>query len=182
MTAEDSERHDRERSGRSDPARRWSPMAGWRAARCAASCGTGGSDLTFALWTEGPQATEGGPVLVSVTDFLIPRARDRVGAWAQGPGMRRLCASMPGAIGFWLWVKPLRRRSGSVSVWRSEEDLRRFIAWPSHVEIMRRYRGAGEVTSTSWWAERFDPARTWSAAERRLRGQDLELGHPGRRS
>jgi hypothetical protein len=139
--------------------------------------GLGGSDLTFTLWTDGPQHSGAGPVLVSVTDFLIPSARNRVGAWAQGPAMRRLCASMPGALGFWLWVKPLRRRSGSVSVWRGEDDLRRFVGWPSHVEIMRRYRDAGEVTATTWWAERFDAAQIWATAEPRLGGQDPELGH-----
>ncbi len=157
---------------------RQSPMTAGRTPRFASSRGAGGSDLTFALWTEGgPDASER-PVLVSVTDFLVPGARDRVAAWAQAPGMRRLCASMPGALGFWLWVKPLRRRSGSVSVWRSEDDLRRFVAWPSHVEIMRRYRGAGEVTATTWWASHFDAAQIWAAAQRRLNGRDLELGHP----
>ena len=33
---------------------------------------------------------------------------------------------------------------GSVSVWRSEDDLRRFVRWARHVAIMRRYRDAGE--------------------------------------
>jgi hypothetical protein len=153
-------------------------MAGEPTPRFAASRGSGASDLTFALWTEGPERADQAPVLVSVTDFLIPGARNRVAAWAQGPGMRRLCASMPGAIGFWLWVRPFRRRSGSVSVWRSEDDLRRFVGWPSHVEIMRRYRGVGEVTSTTWWAERFDAAQIWATAEPRLSGHDPELGHP----
>jgi hypothetical protein len=143
-----------------------------------ASRGAGGSDLTFAVWTDGRQDADPGPVFVSVTDFLIPSARNRVGAWAQGPAMRRLCTSMPGALGFWLWVKPLRRRSGSVSVWRGEDDLRRFVGWPSHVEIMRRYHGAGEVTAATWWAQSFDAAEIWTTAEPRLGGQDPELGHP----
>jgi hypothetical protein len=151
---------------------------GRRAPRFLASRGSGSSDLTFAVWTDGSQSAAPGPVLVSVTDFLIPSARDRIGAWARGPDMRRLCASMPGALGFWLWVKPLRRRSGSVSIWRGEDELRRFVAWPSHVEIMRRYRDAGEVTATTWWAERFDAAQIWTTAEPRRSGHDPELGHP----
>jgi hypothetical protein len=149
-----------------------------RTPRFVASRGSGGGDLTFAVWTDGPQDADPGPVLVSVTDFLIPSARIRLRAWAQGPGMRGLCASMPGSLGFWLWVKPLRRRSGSVSVWRGDDDLRRFVGWPSHVEIMRRFRDAGEVTATTWWVERFDAAQIWAAAERRLGGRDPELGHP----
>lgn len=142
-----------------------------------ATHGSGG-DFTFALWTDGLEHATLGPVLVSVTDFLIPSARNRMGAWAQAPGMRRLCASMPGGLGFWLWVKPLRRRSGSVSIWRDEHALRQFVGAPSHVAIMRRYRDAGEVTATTWWTEHLDAEQIWSAAEPRLDGQDPELGHP----
>jgi hypothetical protein len=160
-----------------DPPRRWR-ATDRRTPGFVASRGSGGDDLTFAVWTDGPKDADPGPVLVSVTDFLIPSARIRLRAWAQGPGMRRLCTSMPGSLGFWLWVKPLRRRSGSVSVWRGDDDLRRFVGWPSHLEIMRRFRDAGEVTATTWWVDRFDAAQVWAAAEQRLGGGDPELGHP----
>ena len=147
-----------------------------RAPRIAVSRAPGGLDLTIALWTEGPSGADGS-VLVSVTDFEVTDVRDRIGAWAQGLRLRRAWPSLPGAIGLWLWVKPLRRRSGSVSVWRSEEDLRRFVGWPRHVTIMRRYRGAGELTSATWWAEPFDAQQIWATAERRLTGRDPELAH-----
>jgi hypothetical protein len=147
-----------------------------RSPRIAVSRAPGGLDLTLALWTEGPSGADGS-VLVSVTDFEVLDLRDRIGAWVQGIRLRRAWPSMPGAIGLWLWVKPLSRRSGSVSVWRSEEDLRRFVGWPRHVAIMRRYRGAGELTSATWWAERFDAQQIWAAAERRLTGHDPELAH-----
>jgi hypothetical protein len=147
-----------------------------RSPRIAVSRAPGGLDLTLALWTEGPSGADGS-VLVSVTDFEVLDLRDRIGAWVQGIRLRRAWPSMPGAIGLWLWVKPLSRRSGSVSVWRSEEDLRRFVGWPRHVAIMRRYRGAGELSSATWWAERFDARQIWAAAERRLTGHDPELAH-----
>ena len=147
-----------------------------RSPRIAVSRAPGGLDLTLALWTEGPCAPDGS-VLVSVTDFEVTDPRDRIGAWVLGLRLRRAWPSMSGAIGLWLWVKPLRRRSGSVSVWRSEEDLRRFVGWPRHVAIMRRYGGAGELTSATWWAERFDATQIWAAAERRLTGHDRELAH-----
>ena len=147
-----------------------------RPPRIAVSRAPGGLGLTFALWTQGPSGADGS-VLVSVTDFEVTDVRDRIGAWAQGLRLRRAWPSLPGAIGLWLWVKPLRRRSGSVSVWRSEDDLLRFVGWPRHVAIMRRYRGAGELTSATWWAERFDAQQIWAAAERRLTGHDPELAH-----
>jgi hypothetical protein len=146
--------------------------------RVAVSRGPGALDLTIALWAEGPTGAAGS-VLVSVTDFEVTDVRDRLGAWAQGFRLRRAWPSMAGAIGLWLWVKPLRKRSGSVSIWRSEDDLRRFVGWSRHVAIMNRYRGAGELTSTMWWAERFDARQIWAAAERRLSGNDPELGHSG---
>ena len=149
---------------------------GGRSPRITVSRAPGGLDLTLALWTEGPSGADGS-VLVSVTDFEVTDVRDRIGAWVQGLRLRCAWPSMPGAIGLWLWVKPLRRRSGSVSVWRSEEDLRRFVGWPRHVAIMRRYRGAGELTFATWWAERFDAPQIWAAAERRLTGHDPELAH-----
>jgi hypothetical protein len=116
-------------------------------------------------------------VLVSVTDFRIPRMRDLIRASLEGLRLRRAWPSMPGALGLWLWAKPLSRRSGSVSVWRSKEDLRRFVGWQRHVEIMRRYRPVGELTSASWWTERFDASDIWETAERRLTGDDAELAH-----
>jgi hypothetical protein len=122
------------------------------------------NDPTLRLWIDGPAHPDDQPVLVSFTDFHVPGLRDTMGAWVQGFRLRRAWPTMPGALGLWLWAKPLRRRSGSVSVWRSEDDLRRFVAWPRHVAIMRSYRNAGELTSTMWWAERFDPAEIWAAA------------------
>jgi hypothetical protein len=125
-------------------------------------------DLTVAQWTDGPFTADDGTVLVSVTDFHIARGRDLPVVWTEGLRLRRAWPAMTGAIGLWLWAKPLRKRSGSVSVWRSEDDLRRFVRWPRHVAIMRRYREAGELASWTWLAERFDAAEIWCAARQQL--------------
>ena len=125
-------------------------------------------DLTVAQWTDGPFTADDGPVLVSVTDFHVARGRDLPAVWTEGLRLRRAWPAMTGAVGLWLWAKPLRKRSGSVSVWRSEDDLRRFVRWPRHVAIMRRYREAGELASWTWLAERFDAAEIWGAARQRL--------------
>jgi hypothetical protein len=136
-------------------------------------------ELTVASWSEGPAGADGRAVLVSVTDFQITHARDLPRVWVEGLRLRRVWPSMPGAIGLWLWAKPLSKRSGSVSVWRSEADLLRFVRWPRHVEIMRRNRDAGELTAAKWWTERCDASEIWVAAERRLAGDDPELAHHG---
>ena len=125
-------------------------------------------DLSVGLWVTGPFTADDAPVFVSVTDFHVVRARDLPVVWIEGLRLRRAWPTMPGAVGMWLWAQPLRKRSGSVSVWRSEDDLRSFVRWPRHVAIMRRYRDAGELASFSWLAERFDSDEIWGAARRRL--------------
>jgi len=77
---------------------------------------------------------------------------------------------MPGAIGLWLWGQPFKRgRGGSVSVWESETDLRRFVALPAHVAIMRKYRVLGTLKATTWTMDRASPQATREAAEQILR-------------
>jgi hypothetical protein len=132
---------------------------------------------TFALWSWGPARADAGEILVSVTDFEVVRARDLPSVYAEGLRLRRSWPSITGAVGMWLWAKPLHHRSGSVSLWRSEADLLRFVRWPRHVETMHRYRHAGEITSTSWRAERFDAWGIWATAAARLSGDDPELAH-----
>jgi heme-degrading monooxygenase HmoA len=105
---------------------------------------------------------------VSVTDFHVRRLDDLLRVYLEGWRLRRSWASMRGAVGMWLWSKPRERRSGSVSVWRDEQDLRRFVLSSRHREVMRRYRDVGELSSGGWLEDRFDPELVWSKAAGRL--------------
>jgi hypothetical protein len=127
-----------------------------------------GRDLLRLPWKSGPSADFGGPVLVSVTDFHVRAARDVAGVYVTGLRLRRAWPELEGAVGIWLWGKPLQKRSGAVSVWRTADDLRRFVSWPVHVAIMRKYRGVGTITTRDWEADRFIPAEVWRAASLRL--------------
>jgi hypothetical protein len=129
---------------------------------------------TFAWWTGGP-AEVGGSVFVSVTDFHLHRTGDLFRVYLAGLRLSRAWRSMNGAVGMWLWTKPLGKRSGSVSVWRSEEDLRRFVRWPRHLDLMRGYRDAGELTSTTWREPHFEATEIWARAAAQLSGVDPEL-------
>ncbi len=133
---------------------------------------------TFAWWTWGP-AEVGGPVLVSVTDFHLQRTADLLRVYLAGLRLSRAWRSMSGAVGMWLWTKPLGKRSGSVSVWRSEKDLRHFVRWPRHVDLMRGYHDAGELTSTTWREARFDATGIWARAAAQLSGVDPEFANRG---
>ena len=81
-----------------------------------------------------------------------------------GLRLRRGWARLPGAVGMWLWADPLRKRSGSVSVWADPAALRAFVGRPDHLRIVRAHRGRGTMRATSWTTEPFDTAETWAAA------------------
>jgi heme-degrading monooxygenase HmoA len=116
-------------------------------------------------WQAGGSAHWTGRVLVSVTDFEMHGRREQAAALRDGFRLRRSWHRMPGAVGLWLWWMPPGLRSGSVSIWRSAEDLRAFVRWAPHVEIMRRNRDTGHLRgSLSWELEAFDPAGVWSDA------------------
>jgi hypothetical protein len=125
-------------------------------------------ELLRIRWISGPAGDADGPVLVSVTDLRLHAARDLPGAYLAAMRLRRAWPSLEGAVGMWLWGKPLQKRSGAVSVWQSAEDLDRFVRWPVHVAIMRKYREAGSITATSWQSERFIAAQAWQEAARFL--------------
>ncbi|MFC4472364.1 hypothetical protein ACFPH6_49190 [Streptomyces xiangluensis] len=118
-------------------------------------------------WQPGPLAdTRDGPAVVSVTDFTADSFRQSWSVARAGLRLRRTWPATPGAIGLWLWADPVRRRSGSVSVWTDNERLGEFIGRPDHVRIMRAHRGRGVLRSTAWETERFDMAGTWAYAHR----------------
>ncbi|MFI0482074.1 hypothetical protein [Actinomadura sp. 9N215] len=118
-------------------------------------------------WRDGPSSAAG-PVLVSVTDFTCANPLDLPAIYRAGMDLRRSWPDLEGAVGLWLWSLPLRRRSGSVSVWDDEAALKRFVAWPPHVAIMRRFRSRGTTRAHTWEADRFDRAGTWTRALRVL--------------
>jgi heme-degrading monooxygenase HmoA len=65
------------------------------------------------------------------------------------------------------------RRTISVSVWRSPEDLRNFVRSATHAEIMRRHRLTGDLITIAWTAERFDRWLIWQQALERLSNPEL---------
>jgi hypothetical protein len=119
-------------------------------------------------WKRGPEWAANGGVFVSITNFEVNRLRDLPGAYLAGLRLRLAWPKMTGAVGLRLWARPWKRRSGAISVWRTEADLRRFVSRPVHVAIMREYRHRATVTSDSWTADRFIAVDVEREARRRL--------------
>jgi hypothetical protein len=130
--------------------------------------------LLRAAWQPGPAEGTEGPVFISVTDLRLGRLWDMPRVHVTGTRLRRRWQEIDGAVGLWLWAMPTQLRSGSVSVWESEEYLRQFVRWPTHVAIMARYRGRVTVQSASWQADRFVPKSIWAEARRHL----ASMSHP----
>ncbi len=125
----------------------------------------------IAPWMPGPHDPGDASVVVSVTDFQAFRRLELPGIAANGLRMRMGWYAMPGAVGLWLWSLPATARSGSISVWASEDDLQRFVGLPHHIDIMKRYGSRGIVRSTTWTADRFDKSDALDRARKWISGR-----------
>jgi hypothetical protein len=130
---------------------------------------TPGSGILGTDWVPGPSDGTPAPVVVSFTDFHSGSEEEWQQIAALGMKLAESWPIMRGAVGLWLWGKHGELRGGSLSVWDSQADLRRFIRWPVHVAIMKNWRGRIGVRSASWDDERFVPSRAWLRAEAYIR-------------
>jgi hypothetical protein len=133
-------------------------------------------------WKRGPAAPDG-TVFVSATRFEYSRLRDMpvVAVFAQW--LRWAWDARPGAVGLFVAAEPHRRVTYSLSVWKSEEDLRRFLRSPEHVKVVRAYkRRLDETRSVSWQTDHFDPDRLWREGLERLTSTPAPRPRAGRAS
>lgn len=112
-----------------------------------------------------------GPVHVSMNDYLLYEIRNIPGVAIAGLRFRRAWPRTEGALGLCLASSIHGRRQVSVSVWRTPEDLKHFVHSPTHRQVMRDFRDAGDLHTNAWTAERFDRALIWRQAEDRLMGR-----------
>ncbi|MFI9769491.1 hypothetical protein ACIHJG_21855 [Streptomyces sp. NPDC052415] len=112
------------------------------------------------------------PLIVSVTDFTSDAYWDLPGIVRRGLALRRHWPHLGGAVGMWLWVAPLTRRCGSISVWTEQRAMAEFIRLPDHVAIMDEYRERGTIRSVLWEYESSDAAQIRRDAEAWLRSDD----------
>jgi hypothetical protein len=125
--------------------------------------------MTKLRWKSGCVAAADSPVLVSATRFTFKRLWYMPLIFWHALALRRQWHLFAGSIGVSLSADFLTRTTYTVSVWRSEEDLRGFIAAPRHLKMMRDFRGRVESSSaTTWQTEKFDLILAWREARARL--------------
>jgi hypothetical protein len=126
--------------------------------------------LLRSSWTPGPARNEG-ELLVTVTEFTADHLWDMPRIYQAGRRLARLWPTLDGAVGHWLWADPVRRRSGSVALWKSDQAMRDFVRLPVHRQIVRTYRSRGSVRSIAWTINSPELAETWRRAMESLRAE-----------
>jgi hypothetical protein len=129
------------------------------------------------MWRTGAVRAHTGPVHVSMNDYLVEGPRDSLRVALAGMRFWLGWPRTEGALGCWFAGARAGQRSVSVSVWRSPEDLRRFVRSPAHLDVMRNFRDTGELFTNAWTAERLDRALIWRQAEERLMGRVDGVSH-----
>ena len=124
--------------------------------------------LLWAPWKRGPARRTERDVVVSLTEFRVHRFRDLAGVARNGLRFRRGWRRIEGSIALALWVKPLTRTVGSLSIWQSEADLRRFLRSPDHVDVVRQFRPRMTGDTAIWRTDRIVLSNAWDEAQRRL--------------
>ena len=120
-------------------------------------------------WRPGAAAGSPGPFVVSATRFTYRRRRDVPGVWRLAWRLRRGWDGRPGAVGLATAAEILRPVTYSLSVWESEEDLRRFLRSAEHARLVRDYRDRlVEARAVLWRAEGFSLGAAWAEGLARL--------------
>lgn len=119
-------------------------------------------------WKRGPSAEMSGPLLVSYTEFTPHTMRDVPAIYFAAERLRKACSGLEGAVGVTTYWQLFRRRLGSLSAWEDDDALRRFVALPFHIEVMRTYRDRGSLRAIDWQAESFDLRTAFVEGQRAL--------------
>jgi hypothetical protein len=119
------------------------------------------------LWKRGKEPASGGPVFVSMNDYVVHRLRDVPSVWLDALRLRQAWPRTEGALGLWFFSLSARR-SVSVSIWRNANDIKGFVHSPAHTDVMRRHKRTGDLITLQWTAERFDKHLIFTQALERL--------------
>lgn len=110
----------------------------------------------------------GAPTIVQASVLRLRRLRDVPAFMAAALRLQGTFDDSPGGIGMSLRAAPLRCTFWTLSHWRSDADLRGFVAHPAHLNLMRRFRPAMRSSNFITWHTTDDRPPTWNDAALRL--------------
>ncbi|WP_280267873.1 hypothetical protein [Nocardia wallacei] len=107
-------------------------------------------------WKTGAPVSHDGPYLMSITQYTPGRLTDVGDIWRLSERLGDELIGIEGAVAVMTYIQPARRRLGSVSAWTDRRGLTTFVALPTHVETMRKYRPRGlPLRSATWWDDEY---------------------------
>jgi hypothetical protein len=119
-------------------------------------------------WMPGP-VSSASSTFVSATRFTYRKLWHMPLVFWHGLGLRRQWGSVEGAVGIFSAGSLLERTTYTVTAWRSEQDLRRWMGSAYHRRLMRDYRAYLESSAAvGWRTEAFEPKEAWREALSRL--------------
>ena len=104
------------------------------------------------------------PGVVSVTHTRIARYRDLPAVLRAGAGLLRHWDEHPGGLGVQVGLDVRRKQSWTVSLWDSDDALRRFVGSRRHRAVVAAHRARVDVRSRSYSTDAFDRADAWAVA------------------
>src|SRR5690242_17706779 len=138
-------------------------------------------------WKRGPLDGCEGTVFVSATRFTYRRLWHMPLVLRHGLRLRREWPAVSGAVGLSSGADLLRGTTYTVSVWRSEADLQRWLRSPAHMALMRDFRGRMASSDAAGWtmgwtADRLSLSQAWQEASRVLKFDLSDRQNGGRLS
>ncbi len=105
-------------------------------------------------WKTGPAAANSvEEAVVQVSELRLRSARDVPSFLFDAWRIRRTVLSEPGALGLSLRASLGQRTFWTLSAWKDEDNISRFMRGPVHRTVMTRYRGRMEGSHFHTWFE-----------------------------
>ena len=119
-------------------------------------------------WTSSRTPERDTEYLVLLTYLPLRRFRTLPAFFRLILAVQRQLAGTAGLVGYTLRARLFSRRFWTLSVWESEDALKRFVVAQPHRDTMRKLRGKmGETTFTRWPVSGSDLPPSWEDAIKR---------------
>jgi hypothetical protein len=120
-------------------------------------------------WRAGASTGWKGPVYVIATRFTYQQVRHMPLVYWHGLRLRHGWPRIEGAIGLSIMTDLATRSTYTLSVWRSPEDMHRWVRCSDHARLMRGYRPLlASSAADGWLAETFNLRTAWCEALKRV--------------
>jgi hypothetical protein len=120
-------------------------------------------------WQPGQLAAWPGPYFVSATRFTYQNLQTMPLVYWHGLKLRRSWPRIEGAVGLSLMSDLKSKTTYTISVWRSEADLHRWLRSKDHAPLMLGFRPRqASSAADSWHTDQFELRTAWPEALKKI--------------